>query len=290
MANEPTQTVSTPAEPVAPAPAVQQPVQEPVAPVLPAETRDRTREQFEKLLESNKRLLHENDLMKREVEKRQELGRIFDPIQQFQPQVPPQSNPNDFVERDPITGEKLINDDKLRARIEDINQRATKAERALQSYMQASEAREIERQNQEAFRAYPELSPDPQKRDEGFHTMVRGILADSFVNADTYGGRPLTFKEAADYVAKYTNRKSASEQAAEADEVAKKAAAADAAKQLKEQGSAQAQSQPRAQQQISDDQELESLRYRTRYLNDDAALAERIKHTEHILPADAKEV
>lgn len=285
--DEPTQVVTP--EPVVTESVASQPAPAPVAPTLPTETRDRTREQFEKLLESNKRLMHENELMKKEVTQRQELGRIFDPIQQFQP-APAQSNANDFVERDPITGEKLINDDKLRARIEDINQRAAKAERALQSYMQASEAREIERQNQEAFQKYPELSPDPAKRDEVFHTMVRGILADSFVNTESYGGRPLTFREAADYVAQHTNRKTATVKAEEDADATQKAQAAAAAKQLKEQGSAQANSQPRAQQQMTDDQELETLRYRTRYLNDDAALAERIKHTEHILPREATEV
>ena len=286
--NEPTQVVTP--EPVVIEPVAPQPAPEPVATVLPTETRDRTREQFEKLLDSNKRLMHENELMKQEVTKRQELGRIFDPIQQFQPMAPMQSDANDFIDRDPITGEKLINDNKLKARIEDINQRATQAERALQSYMKASETREIERQNQEAFSKYPELSPDPSKRDEVFHTMVRGILADSFVNAESYGGRPLSFREAADYVAQHTNRKTATAKAADDADATQKAAAAQAAKQLKEQGSAQANSQPRAQQQMTDDQELESLRYRTRYLNDDAALAERIKHTEHILPREATEV
>ena len=69
-------------------------------------------------------------------------------------------------------------------------------------------------------------------------------------------------------------------------------AAAAAAQASKEQGSAQAVSQPRAQVQQSAeaDEALENLRYRVRYLNDDAALAERIMHTEHILPRDATEV
>jgi hypothetical protein len=278
---------------VAPAPVQQPAPQVPVVPqdagVLPVDTRDRTREQFEKLVESNKRLLQENEFIRHESEQQRELSRIFNPIAQFpQPGAPSQVNPNDFIDRDPNTGEKLINDEKLKARIEDIGQRASKAEKALEAYMRASEEREIDRQNQEAYRAYPELSPDPAKRDEAFHRLVRGVLADSMVNSDSYGGRPMTFKEAADFVSTQT-RKPAPVAPNPADEAEKKAQT-DAAKQAKEQSSAQAQSQPRAQQQMTDDEELASLRYRTRYLNDDAALAERIKHTEHIKSPDAKEV
>jgi hypothetical protein len=201
-------------------------------------------------------------------------------------------NPNDFTFIDPVSGEKLIDDNKLRTRIEEINNRTAQAEQKLQQYVKTFEDREIERQNNEAFNVYPELKPGGEKFDSGFHALVTGALYNSMVNTDIYGyGRPLTFKEAADFVATQTKRAvaSATPDAASAKKAEDDAKAAqEAARQLKQQSSAQANSQPQAQQQMTDDAELKSLQYRTRYLNDDKALAERIKHTEHILPKDTQ--
>lgn len=254
---------------------------------LPAETRERTREQFEKLLESNRRLYEANELLRHEMEQRRTTNQVFDPIQSVPPQqqrpVNQEVNPSDFVERDPITGESYINEQRLRARLEEIQQRADRAEQAIQSYVKSAEEREIERQNKEAFAQYPELEPGAKNFDGSFHKQVRGILADSMFNPDEYGGRPLSFKEAADFV-----RAQNPKQTQQVDEKAQVDAQAKtkAARELKEQVSNQAVSQPRAQRELSDDEELDNLRYRTRYQNDDEALALRIMHTEHILPKD----
>lgn len=279
--NAPAQNAAPQSAPVAPQPA---PAAAPAQPGLPATAPDRTKEEFEKLLESNKRLYEANTLLRQEMEQARTRPQ--------QPQVPQQRpatqevNPNDFVERDPITGEAYIDEKRLRARIEEIQQRAIKAEQTIQSYVKSSEEREIERQNQEAFTAYPELEPGKEKFDATFHKQVRGILADSMFNPDDYSGRPLSFKEAADFVrAQYPKAQPASDATAEAEQRAQ----SQAAQALKEQVSTQATGQPRAAQQISDDEELETLRYRTRYQNDDYALAKRIMHTEHILPKDAEE-
>lgn len=272
-APQPTQDQNQPAQaqqPAAQAPAV-------------SNAPDRTREQFEKLLESNKKLYEANVLLRQEMEQQRTR-----PTPQPQPrQVQSEVNPNDFVERDPITGEAYINEKRLRARIEEIQDRAVKAEQTIQSYMKSSEDREIERQNQEAFAAFPELEPGSQNFDATFHKQVRGILADSMFNPDEYSGRPLSFREAAEFVkAQYPKAQPAADATAEAEQQAQ----SQAAQQQKEQASSQAQSQPRGAQSQTDEEELESLRYRTRYQNDDWALAQRIKHTEHILPKNAEEV
>lgn len=287
MADEPVTTVSAPqtAQTVVPEVAPAAPAPQTPAPAgnLPTDSRERTREQFEKLLESNRRLYDKVGSLEQQLVQ-QETNRMNNPAQVPQRQsVPPQVNPNDFVERDPITGEKLINEDRLRARIEEINQRAVKAEQAVQQYAKTTEEREIERQNTETFSSYPDLNPGSEKFDPAFNDLVTGVLYSSLAKA-----KPMTFKEAADFVAAQTKRGQTATPAPVDDTKAKEAA--QAAQTLKEQSSAQATSQPRAQQQMSDEQELETLRYRTRYLNDDAALAERIKHTEHILPKDAEQV
>jgi hypothetical protein len=102
MANEPIQGVAPQPEPVVPAPVAQpapavqpvaqpQPVQPAIvsepAPVLPASAPDRTKEQFEKLLESNQRLFQANELLRQEMLKRQQSTQTFEPIQRpAQPQ------------------------------------------------------------------------------------------------------------------------------------------------------------------------------------------------------------
>jgi hypothetical protein len=205
-----------------------------------------------------------------------------------QPQATPATiNPNDFVERDPITGEAFINEEKLKQKINEANTRALEVEKTMQDYITAAERREAERQNTEAYSIYPELQPGTEKFNPDFNKQVRGILQDSMWNMDEYGGRPLSFREAADYVRKFnpvapvvTPEQAQAQQEAESQ----------AAQALKEQSSTQPEGQRgnNARQSITDNDELANLQYRTRYLDDNAALAERIKHTEHILAPDAQ--
>jgi hypothetical protein len=276
--------VQAPAAPVVP----QVPVEPVGTPVSQLNTQnDRTREQFEKLLESNRRLFEANELLRQENERRRAMSSGINAPQSVtsnQQQV----NTNDFVERDPITGEAYINEQRLRARIEELQNKANKAEQTVQNYIKTAENREVERQEKETYSAYPELNPNSKDFDSEFNRAVRATLTDSFYSVNEYGGKPLSFKEAADFVRKQFPKQKA-QSSAEAD--AQAAAAAQAAQAGKEQGAAQAVSQPRAQvqQQASDEAELDNLRYRTRYLNDDKALAQRIMHTEHILPKDASE-
>ena len=269
------------------------------APALPDDTRDRTREQFNKLIDSNSRLndtnaalLAENLATKRELDAlRAAKAQQAAPAPQPQPATAAATiNPNDFVERDPITGEAFINEQKLKAEIDRANAKALENDKRINDYISAQEKREMEReaerQNREAYSVYPELEPGTDKFNPDFNKQVRGILQDSMWNMDEYGGRPLSFKEAADYVRKISPVAPATPVVDPAVQEQK----SQEAQALKEQSSAQPAAQPgnNARQDASAGEELERLRYRTRYLDDNDALAERIKHTEHILGPDAK--
>ena len=272
-------------------PAQQEPVveQTPVAPAqpLPIDASERTRQQFEKLLESNKQLFESNQNIQRQLEtQRLASAKPVEPVKE-----------EDFIEIDPISGDRLINEKRLRARLEEVNNKASEVDQLKQTVegmRKSTENREIERQEKETFTAYPELNPRGKSYDPNFNKLVRATLTDSFYAQDDYGGRPLSFKEAADAVkAAYPTQPA--QPAAASQPTAEELKAAEAASQQaqagKEQGSAQAVSQPsaRVQQESSDEDTLKDLRYRTRYLNDDTALAERIMHTEHILPKGGSE-
>lgn len=255
----------------APAPAPQEPATQ--AP-LPQEAKEKTREQFEKLLESNRRLFEANERLRKEMEARSTSNKTFEPIQNVPQQ--PQQKANDFVEVDPVTGDKYINDAKLQSRIDELSQRASRAEQAVQSYIKTTEQKEIERQNKEAFAAYPELNPNAKETfDEAFHKQVRGLIFDSMYNPDDYGGRPLGFKEAADVVSGQMIRKTKKEEKKEA------AKGTTPTQDQKADASADLTSTPQNAPQPTNDAETERLRMATRY-GDDAALAKRLLATEHI--------
>lgn len=284
------QPVAIAPEPVAsaPVPQAQAPVVSAQPAPLPDDAADRTRQQFEKLIDSNRRLFEQNEALRRQAEQ-QNVART----QQQQPQI----NPNDFVFTDPNTGEKLIDESRLKARLEELSSSKSEVEQlkqAFQGYVTATQKQEVDRQEKETYTSYPELNPQSANFDSTFNKLVRATLTDSFYAQEDYGGRALSFKEAADAVrAIYPNKNTQPVSAQPtAEEQAAVAAAAQQAQNVREQGSAQAVSQPRAQVQAdsADEAEVENLKYRTRYLNDTNALAERLKHTEHILPKDAEEV
>lgn len=266
-------------EVVNPAPVV---AQAPVAPApaaeLPTDTRDKTREQFDKLLESNRRLFESNESLRRQVISREQSERTFSPIQQVPTAPKPTVDAAEFVEIDPTTGESFINTEKMKGRMKEINDRASRAEQAIQNYIKTSEQREIERQSNETFASYPELNPkNREKFNEGFNKQVRGVLLDSMYNPSEYGGQPLTFKAAADVV------KGLNAPASTVQEPKKKTDSK--AQDNKAQGSVQVPSQPGNLPEPTYDARLQELRMKTRYGSDEA-LAERLKATEHIVPKE----
>lgn len=206
--------------PVAQAPVeapVAAPAPAPVAQPAPAAISDRTTEQFNKILESNKRLFEANQTLAQELASRAAAAQTFAPINQppvIQPQPQQTVNPQDFVEQDPITGERYVNEAKLQSKIAEMERRTSQAQEAISRYIQTAEQRELDRQSKETYQVYPELDPNNfEKHDINFHKATRSILYDSLLNPKDYGGKPLTFKEAADYVVSSMGRKTVSEPA-----------------------------------------------------------------------------
>lgn len=262
----------------------------PVA-VIP-ETNERTQEQFQKLLESNKKLYQANETLRQEMIQRAAAQQQFAPIQQPPVQNTQQPvNPQDFIEVDPYTGERAINEGKLSAALQEVNARASRAEAAVQQYVQTSEQREVDRQNREAFASYPELNPTGGRFNTLFSNQTRAAIYDSLVNPQDYGGKPLSFKDAADFVkANMTVQPSNTPAPASAvvgAQPVQPVSTGGAA--LKEQAAAGAVGQQPDSRTLTQhaDEDLESLKVQTRKGSLDA-LARRLMHTEHIVPSETK--
>lgn len=251
----------------------------------------RTQGQFDKLLESNKRLFDANELLRNQLTKRAQASEQFAPIQQPPVQQQPSQEVNiaDFVDVNPETGEKFINDKRLQEKISEVNKTASKAEDAVKRYIQTAEQREIDRQNEEAFEVYPELNPSNESHDVRFHNQTRALIYDSLINPQDYGGKPLSFKKAADFVkggepAVTDNEKNQQSSASE-DKTGEQTVAespASTGEDAKQQAAASvAGEQPENREALAGSEELEKLQKETR-LGNREALARRIANTDHI--------
>jgi hypothetical protein len=257
--------------------------------VVPTDN-ERTQQQFEKLLESNQELYKANELLRTELQQKREANQQFAPVQLPPIQQQPISqgvDPADFIETDPTSGERYINDVKLQARIAELNDRASRAEEAVQRYVETSEQREIERQNKEAFASYPELNPADPKHDVVFHNQTRAVIYDSVLNPQDYGGKPLSFKDAADYVRGQQTRLAEATSTPQQEEEKKKAQEQQqAAQELKQQAAASPTGENQPQRTVAQDpKELERLKMATR-LGDPTALATRLANVDHIKPKE----
>jgi len=261
-----------------------QQVPQPVAQQTVSDAGDRTRQEFEKLLESNRKLHQANTLLQEEIARRANVQQQFAPMQQ-QAVAPQTPNIQDFVEIDPESGTKYINERKLQSAIAEANTRATQAVSQMQNYIQANEQREIEKQNREAFATYPELNPNDASFDRNFSNTTSALILHSYMNPRNYSdGRPLTFKEAADMLKK--GQGISTQQVVQTTTPVAQPSGQPTAQDLKAQAAVSVQSMP--QQVIATPEvvaEMQALRSKTR-LGDDQALAERLKYTEHIIPKE----
>lgn len=164
---------------------------------LPTGTSERTTEQFDKIKESNKRLYEANQILQQELARKAQVEQQFAAMQQpAAPQQQPQVE--QFVTVDPLTGEQYVDEDRLKKAIDTANSRATRAESAVQSYIQQQQVREEQRQTEEAFQSHPQLNPQSEQFDGELSRRTRAFLLDSMMNPADYRGRPLTFREAGD--------------------------------------------------------------------------------------------
>jgi hypothetical protein len=260
-----------PIVPVAPEP---QPAPAPVEP----QANPRSQDQWEKLLESNRQL---NDQLRQALEVKQQPPQR----QPAQPTYPQQPQVQDFVEYDPATGEKFINEQRLAQRMAELEAKANKADavdQKLQQYLQSNQTQQAERETSEVIREYPELDTNGDKFDKNFYAQVRAVITDSMMAPQDYdemskGLGRLTATQAA-------KRVRSMYPAVQTPVAPPVDPTQDAANQAKADAVASVSNTPQQLYTTQGDADLENLRVKTRY-GDDESLAMRLMHTEHILPA-----
>lgn len=208
---------------------------------LPENASDRTKHEFEKL---------RSDLR----EERQRRETVEAAFRSMQPKQPAQGLAPIV---DPDTG--YLNESALAERdkmLIEAQQRATKAEQAVQKYYQDVEARE-------AYQAHPYADPNAKEFDPKLKQLASAIILRSMVAPEEFEGKQLSLKEAYDFLKTDT---------ASAVAEAKKEGAQQAIEQLtpKEQAALEATGGPQRRE-VSGD--LETLRFQTRRGNQDAIVA-----------------
>jgi hypothetical protein len=232
--------------------------------------KDRTGEQFNKLKESN------SELNQRNLDLQRQLESARNPQKEAPaptPVVPNNIDLSSYVEIDPKTGERFINETKLTTAIKDLQDKTTNAERTIQGYIKTSEERRIEAEQEKAFSAHPDLKPGSDKFDKTFYKTVRSVLYDSMMNADEYG-KTLSLKEAADYV----RQELIKNPSVTTEELEKKNKGTDA----KAQAGTMVPSQPQNAPAPAMSEDLNRLRLATRRGSTEA-LAQRILNTDHVI-------
>jgi hypothetical protein len=297
---QPSQVPAQPAV-VQPAPSLenlaQQIVQQaPVVPQAPAKqtfelpegVTDRTKDQFDKLTDSNKKLLQANRILQTELSRRAQTESMMAPLQQVaQPQQP---DVTQFVEVDPISGEQYVNEKKLQEAIVQANDRALRAEKQVQDYIVSQQRKEDQKQTAEAYANYPQLDPNNlEKFDSELNRVTRAYALDSMLNPQEYG-RTLTFKEAADLAAKQLAGKQIPAPSVEAQQISNQAQPtviqnANQTQQptvsvIKEQGGIAAEGLPVNVNPQQGDEDLLALQQKTRK-GDMWALAKRLTKVPH---------
>lgn len=259
----------------------------PTAGELPEEAKERTREQFEKLKDSNRQLFEANRKLQVELQKKLQAKETFAPIQQVEGQQTTaqaqQPIIEQFTETDPITGDRVINEDKLKKVLEDTQKGASQAaERAVQNYVRKQQAVDTERQTKEAYATYPELNPNnPEVFDKKLHRLTRATLTDSYMNPEDYGNFSLTFKEAAKLAKDMTTseaKKIEKKVEKKTEEIKKKQ---DKAQEKKEQGSLEAKGVSGAQVPPPSASEEDRRLIMATRAGDFWALAKRLTRTPH---------
>lgn len=144
---------------------------------LPENATDRTKEQFDKLTNSNKQLKAQLDKLQADIASQP-------PVVGYNV---PQPKAEEFV--NPATGEVDI--DKLNQGLAEANRQARQARSEVQRVRE-------EAQEKEAYATYPQLKPETKGFDKELYRQTRAMLLDSMINPQDYEGEALTMKEAAD--------------------------------------------------------------------------------------------
>jgi Glu-tRNA(Gln) amidotransferase subunit E-like FAD-binding protein len=197
---------------------------------LPEEASDRTKSRFDELTTQ----------LREERQRREALEGAFSAMQP-KPALEPMFDPNTgFVNENALTD--------IQRRTIKAEERATKAEEAVQSYL-------LDQENRRAYEAHPESNPDDKQFDKELKKRAAAIILHSMVNPQDYNGKQLSLKEAYDYL-KGTQNSAVAE--------AKKEGAQQAIEQLtpKEQAALEATGTSAGRSNVA--QNLDTLRRQTR--------------------------
>lgn len=172
---------------------------------LPEDTSERTRKEFEKLKESNRRL-------KEQLEQKstsQSYESVFDSLR---PKAQPQKQGVDvggtqYQNLSQGQAENIVNQfvdeqgnvdiNGLNQALVSANQRASQAEQAARQTAEQVSRYEETRQTQEAYADYPQLDPQSQSFDTDFYDKVRDRLL-----RNMYEGKQTTLKQVASDIAR----------------------------------------------------------------------------------------
>ena len=203
---------------------------------LPEDASQRTRTQFEKL----------QTQLAEEKARRAQAESLFESLRVGN--APYQTEGAEYAPN--VYGDDLEN------RIQTAEERASRAEREVQSWTE-------DQQSKEALEAHPDLDPKSKDHNKSFYKATRAILLDSIINPQDYSGRQLSYKEAAD-LAKSMNNKELSE--------AERVGAEKALEQLSPKEQAALEATGRSDRRTSAES-AEELSYRTQHGDLDAIMA-----------------
>jgi hypothetical protein len=144
---------------------------------LPESASDRTKSEFEKL----------KTQLREERERREVLEGAFKTLQ-------PKEEPYQAPIYDPDTGyvnEQVLTETQRRAI--QAEERATKAEEAIKQFR-------MEQETKEAYQAYPEADPSSNEFDPKLKNLAAGVILQSMLNPQDFGGKQFSLKEAYDYL------------------------------------------------------------------------------------------
>ena len=223
--------------------------QAPAASGLPDSASERTTEQFDKL----KTQLREERAQREKVE-----GTFRDYYSSTQQSANKQTEATQAIV-DPDTG--LIDEKALNALQGDTQKALKEAQEALQASKQSAQAAE----EREAFATHPELDRNDDSFDNELHVKTRRILTDAMLNPNDYGGRQLSFKQAADIAKGLGGAKEAKAEGAK-----------EAIESLTDTEQAALAAQGSSGRRTNTQETTAELSYKTRH-GDDQALADRIK-------------
>jgi len=278
----------------------------------------RTGEQFEKLLNHNRELFEkyqraeaEKQRLEQEFAGRQatsqsqqmvdRINQATTPAPQYQPNqqnftqqqmqalTSQQVDPTQFIEVD-ADGQKYVNEIKLKAALDSANQRAANVENTMKEYIESQQRERELIETQEAYKAFPELNPNTEKKDSMLIDMTEKFLLDSMINKDKYGGVRLTFSQAAQEAKKYVDAIRAREQAENnstqetEQQVQQRQEQAQQAENVKQQASAETRGNTQsAQSQLSAGEHDELVRKTRAGRGDESiwALAQRLQNISH---------